>query len=126
MIFCKICLLEASRCITPLRYNICRGISCFDPEYIASRQFESQNVLSCLRTTLAYFQERNWLTPKKCDKIEADFKALMSRKAVTQLCKTFQSKQQRLDDFWMSIISEQDNAYLNYLVKIVLLLSKSW
>lgn len=69
-------------------------------------------------------QESNWLSPKECDVVEKEFVRLVSKKGVRDRCKEFRRAEQRLDQFWMTVLS-QNNAspVLTKFFKVVLLLS---
>lgn len=106
---------------SPLKYPLCKGISCFDPSVIVN--YSPSTVSKRLDTTLSWLSEKNWLSTKECDKIKNEFVTLVAKRSVRNDCKVYK-RSDRLDTFWFSILNSNNcSSDLKKCTKLVLLIS---
>ncbi|XP_043473844.1 uncharacterized protein LOC122505991 [Leptopilina heterotoma] len=106
---------------SPLKYELCKGISCCDPSVIVN--CSSSTVSRRLDSSLSCFAKGNWLSLKECDKIKKEFVTLAAKRNVRDSCKDYK-RSERLDTFWMTILNFNDSSLeIKKFLKLVLLLS---
>lgn len=117
---CRNALLEFCRSllnISPLKYSLTKGISCFDPAVAIKPSIRN----SRLNKALDCFVENNWLTGTQADCIKRSFTQVCSQPMLESKMENFTG---RLDAFWLNIIPCQDEFLeLRSFVKSVLILS---
>ncbi|XP_048512809.1 uncharacterized protein LOC125501482 [Athalia rosae] len=84
---------------SPLKFPIVKAISCFNPAIAI------KNDLSCKRlsTALEIFVESNWISGIQANKIDREYKRIISLPTVQEKFKQFK-RTERLDHFWMRLI----------------------
>ncbi|XP_033214510.1 uncharacterized protein LOC117171370 isoform X1 [Belonocnema kinseyi] len=88
---------------SPIKYNLCKGITFSDHNLIHSF---GKKVYALLEMALEEFLERNWLIGSQCDEIAIEFKELSAQPTVHLRLKPYDRKKERLDTFWMSVLTD--------------------
>lgn len=107
---------------SPLKYNFAKSISCLDPTLIKT-DFELAGMR--LNKCLEELVEKKWISGVKADAVKEQYMAVFSSHDVKEQSKLFKRGLQRLDVFFMNIISihENDCKELTVFVKLILSLS---
>lgn len=104
----------------PLKYKLCKGVTFCDPTVVA----KSANVaFKRIQMALEVFQENNWISGNEADQIDREFRKVCSKPDVMESMRKYSRKQERVDHFWMSVISTSDDStsLLKFLKKIFIL-----
>lgn len=108
-------LLEKS----PIKYQLCKGISFCDPSLLA--KFED-TCIKRLHLTLEIFQDKKWLSGVDCDTIEKEFRNLVIKPEVRNSVKLFK-RNDRLDHFWMLVLQNSDSpkVLVDFMQKVLII-----
>ena len=108
---------------SPLKYSIVKYVTFCVPSLIHS---ELKVAKTRLTIALRVFSDKNWVSSSECDKIEKEFKSLTAEKDVLKLCKSYDSKKERVDHFWRDLLQtrEKSQNLYNFIKKS--LITQSW
>lgn len=107
---------------SPLKYPFVKCISCLNPD-VTLQQKEAESRLSKAVEILA---ENNIMSTTICNKIESEFKQIISLTATKEKLKSFKRSETRLDHFWFKVIEMYgfDNySNLFHFIKTVMILA---
>lgn len=104
-----------------LKYPFIKGISCLNPD-ITLQQKEAEKRISI---ALEYLAEKNIMSTTNCNKVESEFKQIISFTATKEKLGSFKREDTRLDHFWISTLDmygcDKYQNLLNFIKKIMIL-----
>ena len=93
---------------SPLKFSIVKGLSCFNP-IIA---LDIDNAERRLSIVLEKFVENNLLLGTVAEKVEKEFRQIISLKSTQEKLRDFKASETRLDHFWVRVLEMQ--GFKNY------------
>lgn len=104
---------------SPLKYPLTKGLRFLDPSFILIG-----DATDALKTSLNIILQSNILSARHCELADREFKELISLAATQELLKSYCKREERLDDFWFTLIGKKpEYSHLLKVVKLCLILS---
>lgn len=104
---------------SPLKYPLTKALTCLNPQHMAKGGTEKE-----MRTCLDILLENNLFHPSDCEKVDREYRHLVSSPTLTSQIKTYSLIETRLDEFWYDVIGKKkEYECLFKVVKLFLSLS---
>ncbi|XP_071563117.1 uncharacterized protein [Temnothorax nylanderi] len=107
---------------SPLKFPLTKAVSCMDPAIASRGEIGYKRLSSALRI----YVENNFISGITADKIDREYRHLISIPVVQEKFKTFKRSEIRLDHFWVDLITscgKKDYENLSSFMKSVMILS---
>jgi hypothetical protein len=103
----------------PLKYQLVKGATCFNPEIMLSETLRVARV----STALNVFVEKKRVSAASADKVKRAYSSLCEQQAVQTRLRQFKRKEHRLDQFLHEIVKQEDvdDALLSFMKQILVL-----
>jgi hypothetical protein len=103
----------------PLKYQLVKGATCFNPEIMLSETLRVARV----STALNVFVEKKRVSAASADKVKRAYSSLCEQQSVQTRLRQFKRKEHRLDQFLHEIVKQEDvdDALLSFMKQILVL-----
>ena len=110
---------------SPLGTAVVKYAGVFDPRKLSSEDIDHENLSWQFKRLLSVFMKLNILAANSCDRALAEFQEFLQNECKTHLnrLKSFNHKENRLDDLFFNYLGIQKYKNLSYVIKIILTLS---